>query len=104
MAVLQRVSMNANWQRHSMRGIVVGVMCLAFGLLAPPTRAEPVHAGSVRFIVQDAAPFEVVVWYPSLSGRTPTQKVEIAGSDRLPIILLSHGHAGSPFGHRALAE
>jgi predicted dienelactone hydrolase len=104
MAVSQFVSMEANWRRLSVRAIIVGFMCLAFGLPALPVRAESFYAGSLRFTVQDATPFEVVVWYPSASDRTPTQEVEIAGSARLPVIILSHGRGGSPFGHRALAD
>ncbi|QJQ01347.1 alpha/beta hydrolase family protein [Herbaspirillum rubrisubalbicans] len=72
----------------------------------------PFHAGIMRMTVADSVPFEAVVWYPSDAPETPWQAgpytLEATHNAPLadavfPVVVLSHGHAGTPFGHRELA-
>lgn len=73
----------------------------------------PFRAGIVRMTVQDIEPFDATVWYPTNTAEAPFQAgpftiaaardAAIAEGPRFPVILLSHGRRGSPFGHRELA-
>ena len=77
-------------------------------------RAEtPFQAGVVHVTVQDAEPFDTMVWYPTRDAEVPyaagpytvtaTRDATLAEGERFPVILLSHGHRGTPLGHRDLA-
>jgi len=73
----------------------------------------PFHAGVARLNVAAATPFEAIVWYPSRSTETDwragpytihaTRNAPLADGGKFAVVVLSHGHAGSPFGHRELA-
>jgi predicted dienelactone hydrolase len=94
------------------------LLALAFALGA---LALPAHAavGFQHFTIPDpqGAPLEVGVWYPTdatpkpepleLGGQTVARDAPLKG-ERLPLILMSHGHGGSYAGHSdtamALAE
>src|SRR5215813_8115246 len=77
--------------------------------------AEPAefHAGIARLQVQDEPAFTSFVWYPTKEAETAwragemnveaTRNAAIAGDRAFPVVLLSHGSGGSPFGHRELA-
>lgn len=61
------------------------------------------RVGMARIAVQDIEPFEAIIWYPAKQTPAALQDVEIADGARFPIVILSHGRRGSPFGHRQLA-
>lgn len=75
-------------------------------------KASPFHAGVARIAVTDKLPFEAVAWYPSKTPETPwqagpytieaTRNAAVADAV-FPVVVLSHGHGGMPFGHRELA-
>lgn len=74
---------------------------------------RPFRAGIVRITVQDVESFDATVWYPTGAAEASFQvgpftidaarDAAIAEGRRFPVILLSHGRRGSPFGHRGLA-
>lgn len=71
------------------------------------------RAGVVRISVSDTEPLEAVVWYPTDAPEVPWQAgpftvsaslgAPIAGGQKFPVILLSHGRNGGPLSHRDLA-
>jgi predicted dienelactone hydrolase len=75
--------------------------------------AATFNAAFTRVTVQDNEPFETLVWYPTnvpevewKAGPFPisaTRGAPIVTGTRFPVVLLSHGHAGSPLNHRDLA-
>ena len=77
---------------------------LFFFTLSGASAEQPVYrVGMARIAVQDIEPFEAIIWYPAKQTPAATQDVEIADGARFPIVILSHGRRGSPFGHRQLA-
>jgi predicted dienelactone hydrolase len=74
---------------------------------APSAQADPqrFHAGIARINVQDVVPFDAVVVYPTGAGEVPFQDgpftiaasrdAPIATGSRFPIVLFSHGGAGT---------
>ncbi|WP_034301667.1 dienelactone hydrolase family protein [Herbaspirillum sp. RV1423] len=89
---------------------------LLFSLLLPlfPARSAdlPFRAGVARVDIDDVEAFETIVWYPSpvdeVAWQAGPYRVEATRNAPIsagvfPVVVLSHGHAGTPFGHRQLA-
>jgi predicted dienelactone hydrolase len=91
-------------------GLLLG---LAMTDCAMAANAPPFHAGVSHLAVEDAVPFDTLVWYPTeapeiawQAGPMPvaaSRDAPIAAGPRFPVVLLSHGSGGSPLGHRDLA-
>jgi predicted dienelactone hydrolase len=91
-----------------MRNLIALVLATLLALaVAPQTRAA---VGFQHFYIPDpkGPPIEVAVWYPTgappkaqvieLSPQTVATDAPIKG-DRLPLVVISHGHGGSFVGH-----
>lgn len=86
-----------------MRSLLLACGLLFLTLSGASAEQSVYRAGIARIVVQDIEPFEAIIWYPAKQAPAATQGVEIADGARFPIVLLSHGRRGSPFGHRQLA-
>lgn len=73
------------------------------------------HAAVARLTVQDSIePFETVIWYPTDTAEAPwqagpypvaaTRGAPIREGQRFPVVLLSHGEAGTPWAHAEFAQ
>src|SRR5690349_5431641 len=94
-------------------GLLVGLATMSCAL-APALADDPHHqAGVIKIVVPDVEPFETFIWYPTEAAVTPWQAGQmtveatlgapIAGGERFPVVVFSHGSGGSPLGHRELA-
>ena len=87
-------------------------LCLVFG--SHSSRSAPAFsAGIVRIAVNAEIPFDVFVWYPTREAEVPfdagpytisAMRDAVPAGGRFPVVLLSHGSAGTPFVHRDLAS
>lgn len=99
-----------------MRIAAIGLLLLAFAAAANSAdAADPAYrSGVTRITVSAAEPFDVMVWYPTQAAETPFQvgpytvtaarDAPVADGGPFAATLLSHGHLGSPLGHRELAQ
>lgn len=86
-----------------MRSLWLAAIIVLVGLTCASAQAQTYRVGMARIAVQDTEPFEAIVWYPVTRGSAAGPNAEIADGARFPVVLLSHGRKGSPFGHRELA-
>lgn len=96
------------------RVFFAAVLMFSGTISAASGEAAQLHVGITRFSVADAAPFDVLVWYPTeaeeVPWRTgpfvvPASRDAAVAPGRFPIVLLSHGGdrtGGSPLIRREL--
>jgi predicted dienelactone hydrolase len=93
--------------------ILLALVMTAAGVATAKSEPQPFAAGVTSVTVQDAEPFDTMVWYPIKTAEVPfkvgpfvisaSRDATIADGVRFPVVLLSHGRKGSPRGHRELA-
>lgn len=91
--------------------LVLTIVCMCSALAAPAA----FNAGVIRLtVVDEAAPFDTVVFYPTHEREVPwqagpftveaTRNAPPVPDNRFPVVLISHGRGGGPFSHRELAS
>jgi len=99
--------------RKRIMRLCILALVLSATIMPAIAEAKPFQAGMTRIAVLDVEPFDALVWYPTdaaaidgqagLDTTAARREAVIASGERFPVVLLSHGHGGSPFGHRDLA-
>jgi predicted dienelactone hydrolase len=96
-----------------MRQTMLAVILASFTLSAL-AGSPPFHAAVVRLTVPDAtAPIDTAVFYPTEAPEAPwragpftvdaSRDAPLVDNRKFPVVLISHGRGGGPFGHRELA-
>lgn len=91
--------------------LVLAIVCMCSALAAPAA----FNAGVISLaVVDEAAPFDTVVFYPTHEREVPwqagpftveaTRNAPPVPDNRFPVVLISHGRGGGPFSHRELAS
>ncbi|MDP9651599.1 alpha/beta hydrolase family protein [Paraburkholderia caledonica] len=90
--------------------LVLAIVCTCSALADPAA----FNAGVIRLTgVNEAAPFDTVIFYPTREREVPwqagpftveaTRDASPVPDGRFPVVLISHGRGGGPFSHRELA-
>lgn len=94
-----------------MRSLVLGLLLAIAGLSAASAEPRSYHAGIARLTVQDTTPFDALLAYPTEAAEAAIEEgpfrfsasrdAAVAGGERFPIVLFSHGNgrgSGTPLG------